>query len=407
MVNKWTPLKKIREDIGVTQKMLKGKGLDNISRLERGEMTLTYATAAILKDKLIEVAKEKNPNLGYEITVDLLLNKTEFVTLELIKRLKDNRESTDNILMEIDEKIESLDINNNIKLLTETIQVLAERKDKCKYSKKIKDYCYKLIKLNISRDSVVVAHLNLIKAHYNLSEYESVIAVYKIVEQMVIETYFKEQLLGITALAHFELEQYIQCEDMLNKIDNYSSAERELFYLTKKASCNILTGKLEVAENIYCKVLDKSIEINNNNYLLNTYSNLIDIYLSLDNINKATELLNKAEKIFYLVKDKQILFNASLSWLIFEIRCNNKDKVKEVFNNTYRLATEMSNSRLKIKALNQIIQFYKEHDLKSEIYNLIMQLTKEYNSKLDSEVILGAIRFLNDSSQIRDILNSA
>lgn len=401
----WTPLMQVLEDCRLQQKDIKGEGLQNISRLMRGTMTLTFTTAVKLRDKIIKKATEKGTlTSDYEITTDLLLGHTAFITLELTKKLKDCKDNKGEILKEIDDTITGLNNEEAIKLLHQTIDVLIKDKEKYIYVESIQNYCLALLQLDPDKITLVDAYNNLIAAYCLNNDYKSVISLYKMIEVQVLsikDIYRQSCFYGNVASAYYYLGMYTQCEYILKKISRFESLDKEIFFMTIDAACKVSNNRHKEAEKIYKSILNKCQYTDNKDYKINTYASLSDTYLNLNNIELAIENINIAVDLIDNTVSSKVCYNVYLNLLLLYIIKNDKSKIEEAFKLAFNESLKLNNSSYPKRILTEMINYYVNNKCLDDLF----ELSKYVETIQEDSISMNLIRIISKNESLYNILN--
>lgn len=405
MEKTWTPLMQVMSDCRLKQKDIKGEGLQNISRLIRGTMSLTPSTSIKLRDKIIKLATKKGTLPDYEITSELLLGQTAFITFELTKRLKECKGDKNPVLKEINEKITGLNNEETIKLLYQTIDVLIKDNQKYIYVDSIEKYCLVLLQLNLDKSTLVDTYNNLIVVHCLKGDYKSVISLYRLVESHVLDLnnlYKTSCFYGNIATAYYYLHMFPQCEYMLKKVSKFESIEKEIFFMTIDAACKSMNSRYKDAEKIYKLALTKCNSINHKDYIINIYTSLADVYLNLNNDEAAIESINNAISLINNTISSKICYNVYLNLLLLRITQNNKSEVVRAFNLAYGEASKLNNPSYPRRVLMELINYYKNNNYIEEIF----ELSRDSKIILDDDISMIIIKIISKNDTLTNILST-
>lgn len=405
MEKTWTPLMQVMSDCRLKQKDIIGEGLQNISRLIRGTMSLTPSTSIKLRDKIIKVATNKGTLPDYEITSELLLGQTAFITFELTKRLKACKGNKNSVLKEIDEKITGLNSEETIKLLYQTIDILIKDKEKYIYVDYVENYCLVLLQLNLDKSILVDTYNNLIAVHCLRGDYKSVISLYKLVESHILDLnnlYKTSCFYGNVASAYYFLQMYPQCEYMLKKVSKFESSDKEIFFMTIDAACKSMNNRFKDAEKIYKSALAKCDPLNHKDYIINIYTSLADVYINLNNSESAMENINRAINLINNTISSKVCYNVYLNLLLIRIIQNDKFEVSRAFKLAYNEALKLNNSLYSKRVILELINYYKNNSYIDEL----LELSNDSNVILDDATSMLIIKIISKNDTLANILNT-
>lgn len=396
-------LKKVRKDLGIKQRELSCEKIKNISRFESGEMELSPSSAVILCKKIKGIMKERDLVLDYEITPELLLGKTTFITDELIQQLNKSIKTPYEVLERIDSTLTKLDDDNAINLIKNTIIIL--NNEAYLNAQYISEYCYRLLKYSISDEFKIDIYNYLIKSNFILCQYETIIAICKSIINDVLQygsIEQKEKFFINMANSYFELRQCDECEKTLRYIRKYK--DYELQGLTLSAICKTLKNDIEGSRKIYESIINLSRKSNNICFIINSYSNLADIYKDID-IDASSAYIKRAIELISEDVDKQFIFNVYYNYLLININLNDIAISEELFKLTFDLANELKNKGYQNKTVKSIISLYRQNNQHAKIYNIIKYLKNNCNYMVDSDIIIETLKELDDKDLIYDIIN--
>lgn len=392
-------LKKIRKDLGLKQKDLTCDGIKNISRLESGEMEISPTNALVLCEKIRYEMKVRGLHLDYDVTVDLILGKTNIITDELIQKLKYDND-TEGVLKEIHATSYKLNSDDAVNLLKNTIEILNE--DIYPNAKHISEFCYTLLKFDLSEEKKIATYNNLIRSQYVLRQFESIVAIGKSLLREVLnlgDCEAKEKFLGNLALTYYELKNCEECEKTLSLLRSYSKPEKELYFSTIRATCKTIQNKKDEAEELYNSILKRSIQFRNIDYIANSYSNLADIYKDKD-INKSKELIEKSLQLVNIVGDLKFAYHIRLNNLLINIEENNFKLCKCIFHDTMKSALALKNKCFVNRVIESMINLYIKNNCFIELEEFILNLKQEFKIILDSDLLVKILDEINDMEQI-------
>jgi len=399
-------LRKIRTDLSLKQKDLKCEGVKNISRLENGETQMSYMIANRLCHKINQIIKKKCIILDYDVTVDLLMGRTSILKDDLIYKLK-VYENEDRIFDEINQVIANLDNDEAIDFMIKILQTLDT--NIYKYNEKICDYCYKLLNYNLTDSTRIDIFNYLIRAHFIQNQYITVVSIGKSFSNEVYKyatNEQKEKFFGNIANAYYQLEQYIECEECLKSIFFFKKKETELFFLSLQATCKSNLGDKDGAIRIYENIINKSLKINNFDYVANSYSDIGDLYLD-SNLDIANEYINKAINLTNKCKDKKFILNCYYNKFLISLNGGNIENIKNSFNFSMKLANNLNDNIVKNKLVLQILNYCIKNNLYNEIFKFIVYLKDRYNYFIQDSTLMSCISHINDEKTVYNIIKIA
>lgn len=376
-------LRKIRRDLGLKQRELECENAQNISQLETGVKAITEdISAPALFQRITQIMKERGLTLPYEVTIDLLLGTTNIITNDLLKRLKAARIVSLKMVQEIDDTLKDLSKEDSISFLNDTILILGE--NDCANAELIMKYSLKFLKL----DSDLKAYKWLINAYSWLNKHEDVVNIAKIIEEDIDRCKDKEIKYSCyrnIARALYYEEKDDECLYYLKKL-KLLGKDSEFFYLTLESAIFRRRGNNERAEKVYLKILDKAILKNENDYIVDSISNLSGLYEEMGLIEKAREYANKAISSIRVSTERTFIFNAYYNAFEVYIKhfSNEIEEIEQFLCKALPLAIEMNLTQWVDKLFEKSFNMYFE---KGE-YNKISNILKQVNTiNIKSEIL--------------------
>lgn len=376
-------LRKIRRDLGLKQRELECENAQNISQLETGVKAITEdISAPALFERITQIMKERGLTLPYEVTIDLLLGTTNIITNDLLKRLKAARIISLKMVQEIDDTLKDLSKEDSISFLNDAILILGE--NDCVNAELIMKYSLKFLKL----DSDLKAYKWLINSYSWLNKHEDVVNIAKTIEEDIDRCKDKEIKYScyrnISRALYYE-EKDDECLHYLKKL-KLLGKDSEFFYLTLESAIFRRRGNNERAEKVYLKILDKATLKNENDYIVDSISNLSGLYEEMGSIEKAREYANKAISSIRVSTERTFIFNAYYNAFEVYIKhfSNEIEEIEQFLFKALPLAIEMNLTQWVDKLFEKSFNMYFE---KGE-YNKISNILKQVNTiNIKSEIL--------------------
>ena len=250
----------------------------------------------------------------------------------------------------------------------------------------------------------------LIRAYFCQSQYKAVILIGKSIFYDVNKygkRNQKEKFFGNMANAYFNEGMYSEAGHMLKYINNYSSKTIELYFLTLKAAVKSKLDILDEAVVIYKDIINKSLDINDYNYLVNSYSNIGDIYLYKD-INIAKEYIEKAITLINNCSNIKYNLNCYYNKFLLEIQLKNDiTNIEYWFNVSMKYAVETNDCRYQDKLVLNLMHSYISYNMEDAILEKLSMIKHEYNYIANNNVIIECAKHVNSSKLSYDIIKLA
>jgi len=399
-------LKKIRRDLSLKQKDLKCEGLKNISRIETGAIEMSYTIANRLCNKINEIIKEKSLVLDYPVTIDLFMGRTSVFRKDLLDRLE-YCEDGNTIFEEINQVISNLDSDPAIKFMLQVLKILS--KDIYKNTEKICDYCYKLLTYNLTGCIRIDISNYLIKSYFFQDQHVVAIGIGKSFENEVSKNATleqKEKFFGNIANSYFQIGNYNECQKMLKSISNFTSTERELYFLLLKAVCKSELGNKDEAIKIYESIIVKAMKINDFNRAANSYSNIGDLYLKSD-INLAKENINKSMKLVAKCTNRKSILECHYNKFLLSIEEKNIELINKYFKKSMLLAANINDLVTKNKLVSNSLKYYWDSNMNDKIPDFICKLKNEYKYNIEDSTFMSCIKHISDNEILYKVIEIA
>lgn len=379
-------LRKIRVDLGLAQRELECENAQNISQLETGGKAITEdVSAPALVQKIKQVMKEKGLSLPYEVTIDLLLGKFNIITDDILKKLKAAKTITTDIIFDIDINIKELSNDDSIEFINQVIDILNE--DSCKNAELMRKYALKLLKLDLDFDNRIQANRTLIKAYSWLRKYDDVIATAENIEDDIEKCKDKEAKISLytnIAVAYYQEKRYDESLQYLRKL-KVIDKNNEFFYLSLESAILAMKGDLKRAEKSCFNLLNIAKNKVNNDYVVESYSKLSDVYNKMNLKDKAKEYVDYALESINCGTLRVHRFNAYFNaYEIYNELNEDRNKIEELFLKAYPLAIELNYiNKLELLFENAFDRYFEERK-----YNDIANILKQAKGlKIKSEIL--------------------
>lgn len=376
-------LRKLRNLLGVKQYELECEGAPNISQLETGAIAITKdVSAPALKRKIIEISEEKGITLPDDIKLNLfslLLGKINIITNDILKKVDGEKVISKKSIKDIDDSIKDLSYEDIRAFLNDLIQILSEKDMYVKANAKAtKKYANKFLQLNLDNDYKIRAYRQLIRAHLGLRDYEEVVDIADLIENELEICKNKEDQCScynnIALACHKEgkLDEsayYFKKAKQLGKGDDF-------FILTLESARDMKKKKFKEAEKGYLNILNKAKNEDNNDYIVESLSNLADVYYE-DNIKeKSKESIDEALNSIICGTSK--VFRANAYFNAFNIYnkffSEDIEKIEEFFWAAFQLLIDTNHSERLNDLLEKAIDRYLQSNEYEKIYLIIDSL---------------------------------
>lgn len=397
-------LRKVRIDHKITQTELGCKNIERyvINKIEKGKQEMNQKQAMILANRFIEILKIKGLEPLYPINADILLGKKSIMIDELIIQLKNNIDNSS----DIDNALKSMDNDESIKFLKKIINVLIE--EISSNGDRVKEYCHKLLNLNIDRETKIITYNNLIKACHSLGQFKEAIVFAKFINdeiENIIDDKVKVSFYSNVAKSFLKEEKYNECLLFIDKGKLYNKDEEEdLIFLTLEADAYSMLREFKNAEKGYLNVINKSNKTGNYNYSINAYSNIADIYRKNCDLEVAKRYINIAiEELGKFEVNTIFKLNVYFNYLLISIVESNIDDIERYSDISLQLAIKTNNTQKQNRIILELVEFYIKNNMEQKINKLIKNISK-YNMKLDYEVAVKISLLINNKQKIHDVL---
>lgn len=368
-------LQKIINKLGIKAKELECEGVSNISQLLTGAKAITEKVSApALVKKINEIIEEKQIDLEFDVTIDLLLGKINIITNDLLndleKEAKDSKISSSTI-SDIDNNIKELPNEKAIEFLFDVIQILYY--DDFGNAHLVRKYALKLLNLKLDFDNRMKAYKDLIISYRCLKKYDDIVYVAESIEDELNNCRnksIKSSCYTNIAFAYYKEGKSKESICYYKKLKQLGKNNNELLYLTQEADLYATENDFKKAEKMYMNVISKASIKGDYNYIVNSYSNIADIYRERDLLDEAKQYINKAiDKIncgVINIFKLNVYYNAFLIYNEFEV-------LEELFYKALPLAIELKN----LEKINFLIHHMFNEYLKNKEYNKIFNIIEQ------------------------------
>lgn len=385
-------LRKIRVDLGLAQRELECEHAQNLSHLENGVKAITEdKSAPALIEKIKEVMNERGLTLPYEVTIDLLLGKSNIITNDILKRLKAKKTITLKMIEEIDNCLKDLPCEEAIIFLSDVTHILNNYEPA--NANTLKKYSLQLLKLDVDWDIKVRGNRTLITAYSWLNKHDEIINIAETIEQNIDRCKDKEVKVSCyrnIARAYYCVGNDNRCMDYLKKLKLLGKGN-EFFTLTLESAIFAKRRDFNRAERIYFKILDKAESTCNSDYIVESCSNLAGMYDEMGLKDKAREYLNRAIESIRVSTQKIFIFNTYYNgFVIYNKYFNDEVQEIEVFlQKSFSLAVELNLKHKVNKLFDIAFNMYFESNNLNKIADMLEQID-EINIK--SEILLKVMK---------------
>lgn len=410
-------IRNLRLELGLKTKDFKCEGISNPSRLETGILEISPSTACILADHINKIIEERNIDTKIRATPDLIRGKTNLITSEVLRKISEGEGDTKELLDIIDDKLKEINNEESIKLLDDTIQSLKNRL--YENALFIREYCEKLLSLNISKTKTILVYVELIRVYYILEQYNEMIALRRIIEKdidLIEDLGVRNKFWGNVSKAYFslnDLKEAERCTNRINLKDDVSNDDLKLFVPTLKAICRFQEENFVQAEKAFDIVIERAIKVRDVKYIINSYINKAQIYIKMgeldpinneNNLKIANEHIEKADEFKRGFNDKLVELNCNYINLDIKANLGDVKSVEKLFNSTMTLAIKLNNKNKQNGIINKIVDMYFKMGLNNKIYPLLLEIKSKFNIEpLPETLIKAAKKTKNDSDSIKII----
>lgn len=389
-------LKVIIRDLGIRQKELTCDGVHNISQVLTGKKAITEKVSApALVERIYKIANEKGIILPYDVTVGLLRGETNIIQDDIIKNLSSVSSISTKLIDDVDNNLKNLSNKESIEFLNQVIGIL--NKNACANAKLMRKYSLKLLRLDLSYENTIHAYRTLIKAYSYLRKYDDVISVAENIEDLIERCTDKEAKISFyrnIGVAYYKEKRYEESTEYFKKLKPLEKGD-EFFYLTLECAIRTMKEDFKKAENLCFRILDLAKTRVNNDYTVDGYSKLADLYNRMELKDKAKEYVDYALDNISCGTSKVFRFNAYFNaFEIYNELGEDRNKIEEIFLKAYPLAIEL-NYLDKIEMLFETaFNMYFEQKEYTQISNMLKQV-KHINIK--SEILEKTMRNIAES----------
>lgn len=393
-------LRETRKKYGITQEKLGGPTIKRyvINKIENGKQELNRKQALILASRFNEILREIG--IDDEITAEQLLGIKNTETSNMLQRLK--LDKNNGSLEDINNAINKLNNDEATKLILDSIDIL-----KLEFSinaVEIRDFCDKLIALNIDDYTKLIAYNYLIAACHSLSDFKEAIIFSKFIEDKVEASdndNIKSTFYNNVADCFFKNGDYKKCIKYMDKANKYNDKYKKLNSLIVKADIKAIENDFDKAEKDYYGIIEKSKKLNSHKNVANCFSNIADIHRKKHNMEMAQKCINTAIEE---VKNNEVSLvcqlNVYFNYLLIGIELDELSIVNEYSKMAIELAIKINNKEKQNRIIWELAQFYKKH--KSE--NEVLELIENYKVILNSDTAVKIGLLFGSKQNIQKIL---
>lgn len=410
-------IRTLRIELGLKVKDLKCKGISNPSRLETGHLEIAPNTARILADHINKIIEERKIDTNIKATPELIRGKINLITSEVLRKIQDGEGDTRELLNIIDDRLKELDNEESIILLDDTIQALKSKL--YENASFIRDYCEKLLSLNISKTKAILVYIELVRVCYLLEQYNDIKFFRIIIEKdidVVEELSVRNAFWGNASRAYFalsDLKEAERCTNRINLKDDVINDDLKLFVPTLQAICRVKEENLVQAEKAFNIVLERALKVRDITYIINSYINIAQIYIKrgeLDPINNeknlsiANEYIEKADEFKRGFNDKFLELNCNYINLDIKSKLGYIELAEELFSSTMALAVKLNNKNKQNESINKMVDMYFKLGLNNKIYPLILDCKNKFNTDTLPETLIKSAKKTRDDRESISII---
>lgn len=392
-------LEKIIKKLGIKAKELECVGVSNISQLLTGVKAITKKVSApALVKRIYEIADEKGIDIGFEVSVDLLLGRINIISNDILKELEKevtNNNVSINTINSINNNLKGLCNDDAIEFLNDTIQVF--NNNIYANAEFIEKYAKKLLRLKLNLNQKMKAYQELIRAYRGLRKYKEIIYVAETIEedlQICKDKDIKISCYYNIAFAYYKEKKLEECMPYYKKLKHFGEID-EFFYFTLES--NIFASKKEFdrAEKGYMNVLEKAKEKCNNDYIVDSCANLAALYDEMKLNDKAKESLENAVNSINCATSK--LSKSNAYYIAFKIyaKCYSDEieKIEEFFYKALTPIIEV-NDLSKLNVLVEVM-FNKYFEINS--YDKVIETSDKIKGlNINSDILFKVIDFIQN-----------
>ncbi|QAA31213.1 helix-turn-helix transcriptional regulator [Clostridium manihotivorum] len=389
-------LKMIRNDLDITQDDLVCEKISRtvISKLERGKKEISPIQAIKLRDKILNIQKEKNIALDYEVSTNFLLGITHF---DIEKILSDLEKKVDRLsLNALDEALRQMVDSDFISLCTKAIHVF--KSDLYANSDLIILYAQEVLKRDISISIIIDMNIMLIRAYYAKGEFKTIIHLAETHKKDIEQCCDKEIQISFyfnLATAYYKERKYNDALNYIEIIKKLKLRKYEEKVLTLEANIETKLKNYDSAKKVYFKIIRISKD---NTIIANSYGNIASLYHEQKKYRQAREYLNRAYEFIREVST-QCKYNILYNKLELDIDTNQKNDVYIDFTMLLEVFSNMNSEINQNTVFEKVIDYFENEKL--EVFKIINNI-KQYNLKISDRLLLKVIlKFTNDTEMIK------
>lgn len=373
-------LKKVRKEVGLSQKDLECDGIDRhiISRIERGQQEITTEYAIKIANKINLEMKKRNIKLKYEVTATLFLGIKENSIDRLVSNLKEN---TKYAIHEIDDFLSNCTDELGEKLINRIYEEVL-KKEMYRYKREILKYSSKLFEFVKCKKKITEAHIRLINA--TMLEDDS--GKYKRIMDRSESIWYDLECCDEIEQAKFYHNVSIACRyaneydkglELIEKSKKIKNNPYEIKMLNNEAVIYTKQEKYKKAINVYKKILQKS---NSEDDIANSYSNLADIYNTIGEIDLAMKYICKA---FELIDKVNNHYRYNLNYVRLQIEMNQRTNIANTLENILICIKSLSD-RVRCEKILLLVKGFYEFDINklSEMVEILHKIQIETRASI-------------------------
>lgn len=412
-------IRKIRLELGLKVKDLKCKGINNPSRLETGISEISPSTACVLSDHINLLIKERKIKTKIKVTPELIRGKTSLITSEVLTKIAEGDPEIKELLSIIEEKLKESDNNESVKLIDDTIKALSIKLHE--NSIYIKEYCEKMLTLDISKKKTILVYCDLVRVYYLLDQFDDMILLRRVIEKdidLIDDISVKNAFWVNVSRAYFALNDLKEAERCTNRInlkdEPVLNDDLKLYVPTLQAICKFKEENYDQAEKMFNLVLERALKSRSLKYIINSYINIAQIYIERyeadpikneNNLKIANEYIEKADEFKRGFNDKLAELNCNYINLDIKSKLGYVDLAEELFNSTITLAVKLNNKNKQNEAIVKMVDMYFKMTLNEKIYPLILDSKTKFSVQASPETLIKAAKKTNNNSESIKIIN--
>lgn len=388
-------IKRIRKMLGITQRKLGATFVTRsmISQLENEKSKLTPYLAMKLSKRINEIADKEEIDLN--IDSSFLLESMEMQAIRILEndlrelkilKMSDKQLEFNEKIIEVEKKLEKIDLYDKVKLYELSADFYFEKYDFEEAEVYILK-CLKMVVRNRDEKSTIKLIAKLMRIYGSMEKYKAVISlaayVNKLIsKQHVIEADIIKNIYFDQALALKKLGEYDKCIELLNKIRvNFSINKKKILDMDMlEANCYLELQDYKKVEQIYLRILNKSVDIDYNLIAALACANLAELYFKIKKISLAEDYIERAVGIKNINDDSIISQIYYERFKIYSSKPKNIQLVRESFNDAIHKLNICKNKDLLAKVIEEMCDYCIQERSKDDVLKILELIDQKIKS---------------------------